>query len=201
MFKGKKIFQEIKNWLAEFQQTLHKTEGNQHLRFNSQIRTNERNLYLTVKEDKVQVVTNDELPFLNMKKMWYPKGDLQFSVFRKKEQKIKCVLMGSTHTLGTIRLILSGVLNRLSKLTSRKTSFGYGGFDKIYPLHANALHKTGLAPHIFQKWESYRTIRSRIWILRKKKNPMSKKRETEMGNFLLHTHTIFQPIFTGWSEG
>ena len=103
-------------------------------------------LPLPAKEDKVQVVTNDKSPFLNMKISWSPERGLQFGVFRGKRHQLKYVGMGSTDTPGTLRVIPSGGLNRLAKLTSQKLSFRSEGVNKIYPDHANALCKVGLAP-------------------------------------------------------
>ena len=74
------------------------------------------------KEDRVQIVTNDEFHFLDMKMSWSPEGELQFGVFRKKGQQPKYVGEESIHTPGTLCAIPSGVLNRLAKLTSRKPS-------------------------------------------------------------------------------
>ena len=71
---------------------------------------------------------------------------LQFGVFRKKGQQLKYVGKEITHTPGNLRTIPSGVLKRLSKLTSRKPSINSEGVGKIYPNHANALRKAGLAP-------------------------------------------------------
>ena len=59
----------------------------------------------------------------------------------------------STHTPGTLRTILPRVLNRLAKLTSRKPSIQAEVVDTIYPAHANALCKAGLAPPIFPTME------------------------------------------------
>ena len=59
--------------------------------------------------------------------------------------------MGSTHRPGTIRAILLVLFNLLGKLTSRKSSLRSEGVDKIYPDHANALRKAGLAPPNFPK--------------------------------------------------
>ena len=70
-------------------------------------------------------------------------------MFRKKGQQLKYVGKESTHTPGTLRAIPSGVLNRLAKITSRKPSIHYESVDKIYPDHANALRKAGLAPPNF----------------------------------------------------
>ena len=67
-------------------------------------------------------------------------------MFRKTGQKLEYVGKESTHASGTLHVIPSGVLNRLSKLTPRKTSIHSKGVDKIYPDHANALCKAGLTP-------------------------------------------------------
>ena len=67
VFKGKKSVQDIKKWLAEFQQTVDKVSGNQHLQFTAEIWTNDTNLPLPAKEDKVQIVMNKKFPFLDMK--------------------------------------------------------------------------------------------------------------------------------------
>ena len=97
-----------------------------------------------VKEEQVQIVTNDEFSFLDMKMSWSPEGDLQFGVFRKKGQLLKYVRKESTHTPGTLRAIPSGVLKRLARLTSRNPFIHSESVDKIYPNHANALRKAGL---------------------------------------------------------
>ena len=92
---------------------------------------------------------NDEFPCLDMKMSWCPEGDLQFGVFRKKEQQLKYVGQESTHTPGTLRAIPFGVLNRLAKLTSINPPIHAEAVDKIYPDQTNALRKAGLAPPIF----------------------------------------------------
>ena len=67
------------------------------------------------------MMTNDELPFLEMKMSCSPEGDLEFGVFRKKGKPLKNVEKEKTHTLGTLRATPSGVLNRLAKLSYKKT--------------------------------------------------------------------------------
>ena len=42
----------------------------------------------SVKKDKVQIVANDEFPFLDMKMSWSPEVDSQFGVFRKNGQQL-----------------------------------------------------------------------------------------------------------------
>ena len=95
--------------------------GNQHLQFTAEIWMTDTKLPLPEKEDKVQVVTNDEVPFLDMKIIWSPERDLQFSVFRKMVKKLKYVRMGGTHTTGTLHAIPLAVLNRLAIITFAKT--------------------------------------------------------------------------------
>ena len=84
-----------------------------------------------------------------MKMICPPEGDLQFGVFRKKGQQLKYVGQESTHTPGTLCAIPSRVQNRLDKLTLRNPSVHAEAVDKIYPDHANALRKAGLAPPVF----------------------------------------------------
>ena len=80
---------------------------------------------------------------------WYPEGDLQFGLFRKRGHQLKYVGKDSTHTPGTPGAIPSGVLNRLDKLTSRNPSIPAEAVDKIYSDQMNAFRKAGLAPPVF----------------------------------------------------
>ena len=123
--------------------------GNQRLQLTAEIWTKESNSPTPAKEDRVQIVTNDEFPFLDMKMSWSPEEDMQFEVFRKKERQLKYVGQESTHTPGTLCTIPSGVLNRLTKITSRNPSIHSESVDNIYPNHVNALRKAGLEPPIF----------------------------------------------------
>ena len=103
VFKGEKSTREIKEWLEEFQQTVNKSEVNQHLQYTAEIWTTEDNPPTPTKEERVQILTNEEFPFLDMKMSWSPEGDLQFSAFRKKGQQLKYVGKDITHTTGTLR--------------------------------------------------------------------------------------------------
>ena len=137
--------------------------GNQHLKFTAEIWTDRAKPPTLEKEDRVQIVTKAEIPFLDMKMRWSPEGDLHFRVFRKKGPQLKYFGKQSTHTPGTLRTIPSGFFNRLAKLTSRKPSIRAAAVDTIYPAHANALRKAGLAPPVFptmgELWEN----RMRSW--------------------------------------
>ena len=126
---------------------------------------------------------------------WSPEGDLQFGVFRKRGQKLKYVSQDRTHTLGTLRTIPSGVLNRVAKLTSRNPSIHAEAVDKIYPAHANALRKEGLAPPVFPTMgDLWRKQDEKV---ENEKERDVRKKKIEMSTFLLHTHFTFLRQSTG----
>ena len=128
---------------------MNKAAVNQHLQFTAEIWNTEENSPTPAKEERVQIMTNEKFPFLDMKMSWSPEGYMQFGVFRKKVKQLKYVGKESTHIPGTLRAIPPGVLNRLSKLTSIKPSIHSEGVDKIYLDHVNALRKASLAPPNF----------------------------------------------------
>ena len=76
MFKGNKKAIKIRDWIEEFQKKVNKSAGNQHLKFTAEIWTKEKNSPTPAKEEIFQIVTNDELTFLDMQMSWSPKGDL-----------------------------------------------------------------------------------------------------------------------------
>ena len=78
-----------------------------------------------------------------------PEGDLQFDVFSKKGHQLKYFGKESIHAPSTLRAIPLGIFSHLAKLTSGKTSVHSEVVHKIYPDHANALRKAGLAPPNF----------------------------------------------------
>ena len=86
VFKGKRKASEIRDWLEEFQQTVNKAAGNQHLQFTAEKWMKEENSPTPENEERVQIATNNEFPFLDMKTSWSSEGDLQFGVFKKTEQ-------------------------------------------------------------------------------------------------------------------
>ena len=76
VFKGKRKASDIRDCLEELQKTVKKAEVSQHLQFTADIWTKEDNYPTPAKEERVQIVTNDELPFLYTKTSWSPEGDL-----------------------------------------------------------------------------------------------------------------------------
>ena len=108
---------------------------------------------------------------------------------------MKYVGKESTHTPGTLSTIPSVVLNHLAKLTSRNPSIHDEAVDRIYPAHANALRKAGLAPYVF-------TTRGYLWRNQDEKVEIEKERDvsekkTELYTFVLGTHVTFLRQSTG----
>ena len=58
---------------------------------------------------------------------------------------------GSTHTRATFAAIPQGVLGRLAKLTTPTQESKNRRLDKLYPEHAKALRRAGLAPRRFPR--------------------------------------------------
>ena len=76
VFKGKKEANNIRDWIEELQKTVDKAAGNQQLQFTAEIWTTYENYPTPAKEERFQIVTNNEFPFLDMKTSWSPEGDL-----------------------------------------------------------------------------------------------------------------------------
>ena len=89
VLKGNKSAKEVKYWIEDFQKTVNIAAGNQHLKFTAEICNTEDNSPLPEKEYRVQVVANDEFPFLDIKMSWSPEEGLQISVFRGERQQLK----------------------------------------------------------------------------------------------------------------
>ena len=71
-FKGKRKASKKRDWLEEFQQTVNKAAGNQHLQFAAEIWMKEEDSPTPAKEERVQIVTKDKFPFLDMQMSWSP---------------------------------------------------------------------------------------------------------------------------------
>ena len=102
---------------------------------------------------KIKTITTDEFPFLGTKNSCSSKGEMVFVLFRKMRQKLKYVKNYSTYTPGTLHEILSGVLDRLSKLTSQTPEYM---FQKMYYVHTNqdnGLCKAGIPSSNFPTME------------------------------------------------
>ena len=141
------------------------------------------------------MVKNNEFPFLEMKMSCSPKGNLQFVVFMIKGQQLKYAIKESTHTPSTLRAISSGFLNRPAKLTSRTPSLHYEGVDKVYPDHANALCKAGLAPPNFPTMGDLWKIQDKTLELQNEKEPEIIKKEKQKCLLLWRLFTLLFYVY------
>ena len=67
----------------EFQKTVEKAAGNQHLQFTPEIWMNNTNMTHYAKKNNVKMATNNKWSFLDMKMIWSHEEYLKFLVFRK----------------------------------------------------------------------------------------------------------------------
>ena len=66
-----------------------KSADNQHLQFTAKIWTSNKSLLPFERKDKVKISADDELTLLDMNMIWSLEGDMQFLIFRKREQQLK----------------------------------------------------------------------------------------------------------------
>jgi len=96
--------------------------------------------------NQVTVVSKDSFPFLDMELFWNGQN-LNFCVHLKENQELKYLNKGSAHTNACYIAILEGVLKHLAKLTSCNNDNKNIKMNALYPKHAEALKKAGLAPN------------------------------------------------------
>ena len=111
-----------------------------------------------VKNDNLTIVNDKHFPYLDMEMYWNQRGELRFQVHLKPNQKLKYLNSDSTHLPSTFRAIPSGVLNRLSSLTSASKRLENVTLDTIYPHHAKALTIAGIAPKTFPTFKELETL-------------------------------------------
>ena len=104
---------------------------------------------ITSEVDGVSVISDEFLPFLDMKMSWDAKGKLRFSVFQKPNQRLKYVSADSTHTPATRKAIPRGVFQRLAKITSKLKELKSSPINWIYLEHAAELTTAGLKPRVW----------------------------------------------------
>ena len=103
-------------WLNSFQQRVNALLVTERLQFIAEVwgKGKENGL----KHKKVKVIEKDTFPFLDMGMSWSEDDKLLFGVHLKENQALKYLNADSQHTRATFKAIPSGVLKRLSKLTT-----------------------------------------------------------------------------------
>eukprot|EP00957_Ditylum_brightwellii_P162278 12356116-Ditylum_brightwellii.AAC.1 len=100
---------------------------------------------------------------------WW-QGKLLFPIYKKEGQQLKYVDRQSTHRPSTFWSITNRVLKRLSQLTSRSEDLKEVGINKVYPGHAGALSKAGLAEQHFPTF-------GEVWSREDLEAPKEKKKQ------------------------
>jgi len=99
--------------------------------------------------DIVDVHVDGVFPFLDMELSWSNAGDLWFQVHLKPHQTLRYLNRFSCHRHSTFADIPKSVFTRQARLTTVTDSNKDERLNDIYPLHAGALRKAGLAPKRF----------------------------------------------------
>ena len=134
----------ISTWLKLFQSEINPIAKNDFLIFTAEIW--EPNGTISSNNDKVTINCTDEFPFLDMELFWdeFDNNKLAFQIHRKRNQPLKYLNNGSSHTPSTYKAIPQGVCQRLTKLTTVSDDNKDRKLDDIYPDHFEALNKAKL---------------------------------------------------------
>jgi len=103
-------------WLKNFQTKVNALLGTDRLQFTAEVWGKEK--YDGIKHEKVKIITNDTFPFLDMEMSSGKQNELLFRFHLKENRALKYLNSDSQHTRATFKAIPSGVLKRLSKLTT-----------------------------------------------------------------------------------
>jgi hypothetical protein len=79
-----------------------------------------------------------------MELSWRDEDTLKFGVHLKPNQQLKYLNVGSAHTPGCFKAIMTGVCYRLTKLTTINENSANMKLNEIYPEHFSALNKADL---------------------------------------------------------
>ena len=145
VFKGKKTTNEIQEWLESFQSDVDDIAGNNFLKFTAVVwdPLNHHSEW-DISNTAITVDKSPSFPFLDMEMYWLSEQSLAFRVHLKKNQQLKYLNKGSSHTPGCFKAIPNGVIKRLTKLTSINDSNSNQTLDELYPTHFQALSDANL---------------------------------------------------------
>jgi hypothetical protein len=143
VFNSKQTKTQIQTWLNDFQRTVDKLCGNSFLKFTAVMwHSGGRSSRSTT---NLSVDTNPAFPYLDMEMYWSGRGQLRFRVDLEPKLQLLYLNRGSSHTSSCYRAIVSGVLDRLAKLTSATAANLGRPMHQLYPEHTKALQRAGLS--------------------------------------------------------
>ena len=103
----------MNNWLVSFQNEVNKITESNCLIFTAEIWDIKDDDEIV--NDKLTIVKDKYLPYLDMEMYWNDRHDLKFRVHMKPNQKLKYLNSDSTHMSSIFRAIPSGVLDIKTK--------------------------------------------------------------------------------------
>ena len=145
VFKGQRFTKEIQDWLHAFQSDVNDIAGNEFLKFTAVIwdPTNHHDPD-SIQSPTTSILKTEAFPFLDMEMLWNTNSELSFKVHLKENQQLKYLNKGSAHTPGCFKAIPSGVIKRLTKLTSIDENNTDSKLSDLYPTHFEALSNAKL---------------------------------------------------------
>jgi len=139
VFNKKVTATEIVSWRNNFQASVNKLTQSEHLQFTVDVWDPDAPTGSVSSDSKfVTICTDDAFPYLDMELYWRD-DDLKFKVHLKPNQKLKYLNKGSRHTSPCFKSIPSGVIRRLSILTSLTPENENVPINELYPEHTKAL--------------------------------------------------------------
>jgi len=180
IFKGLKTKVQLDKWLKTFQWRVDKIAESNCLQFTMECWKIDEDE--SIKNKKLTIINDKYFPYLDMEMYWNLRDELRFQVHMKPNQVLKYLNKDSTHLPSVFKAIPKGVLNRLSKLTSKSKKLERKTIDEIYPLHTKALQIAGLAPKKFPTFLELENIRnkelSKEFLREKKEKKKKRNRQT-----------------------
>jgi len=163
----------MNKWLVQFQTKVDELAESNCLQFTAEVWNIDEDIEITI--NKLTIIKQSHFPYLDMEMYWNERHELKFQVHMKPNQKLKYLNSDSTHMPSTFRAIPSGVLGRLSRLTSKSKSLDNTTIDKVYPHHSRALQIAGIAPEKFPTFKEIEIQQSKY--SQDKKTEMKKAKE------------------------
>ena len=134
---------EIKRWHDDFQKIVRKITCSDFLVFTCELWDPDCIFCNFECDNLFNVRSAKKIPYLDMEMHWN-ENLLIFGVFTKKNQQIKYLNKGSSHTNATFKAIPQDVFKRLAKLTSITESNCDKNLEEIYPKRIGILRKANL---------------------------------------------------------
>lgn len=100
----------------------------------------------SLNNERINSISGDKLPSLDMNLKWNSRGDLRSKVYLKENQRLKYLNCLSTHARSIFRAIPKGNFCRLARFPSVSVKIRKTTVDALYPRHIHTLEVADLTP-------------------------------------------------------